>query len=115
MSINHLYCSDFLDQGIAIAPLEFDSFGQHGPEALCDQWVIAWKLAQRICQVPTFNLPYSAATHCKEATHSKRLKSFQHLRSKLLCHCQLVQMVTTCEHVFMEEECQSNLGTGKLS
>jgi hypothetical protein len=90
---HHLYCSDYLDQGIAFAPLAFNSFGQHGPEALCYQWIIAGKLAQRICPVPTFDLPNSAATHGQEVTHSKRLASFQRLRSKLFR--QSVQEITT--------------------
>jgi hypothetical protein len=37
---NHLYRSDYLDQGIAFALLAFNAFGQHGPEAIRYQWVI---------------------------------------------------------------------------
>jgi hypothetical protein len=82
---NHLHRSDYFDQGIAFAPLAFNSFGQHGPEAIPSryQWVIAGNLAKPFCPVPTFDLPDSAATHGQEATHSKRLESFQLLHSKL--------------------------------
>jgi hypothetical protein len=41
---NHLHRSDYLDQAIMFALLAFNSFGQHGPEALHYQWVIAGKL-----------------------------------------------------------------------
>jgi hypothetical protein len=58
---NHLYRSDYLDQGIAFAPRAFNSFSRNGPEAICYQMVIAGKLAQRICPMPTFDLPDSAA------------------------------------------------------
>ncbi len=79
MSNKSLYRSDLLDQGIAFAPLAFNSFGQHGSEALGlhYQWSFVGKLAQRICPVPTFYLPDSVATHGQEATHSKRLEIFQ--------------------------------------
>jgi hypothetical protein len=63
---------------IALAQLAFNSFCQHGPEALHYQWVIAGKLAQRICPMPSFDLPDSATTHGQEANHSKQLESFQH-------------------------------------
>jgi hypothetical protein len=83
LNIQKITCTILIIWTKAFAPLAFNFFGQHGPEALCYQWIIAGKLAQRICPVPTFDLPDSVATHCQEATHSKWLASSQRLSSKL--------------------------------